>query len=119
MVFIDAGHGGKDPGAIGKAGTHEKNITLAAAQELARQLTKTGKVIPILARNDDRFLRLRQRISMARQTKQIYLFRCMLTQRTHQQRMVFRCLLYRIRLLDKEAAILARNENNADLIGVA
>ena len=69
VVFIDAGHGGKDPGAISKAGTYEKNITLAAAQELARQLRETDKIIPILARNDDRYLRLRQRINLARQNE--------------------------------------------------
>ena len=55
VVFIDAGHGGKDPGAIGKAGTYEKIITLAAAQELARQLRDTNTITPILARNDDRY----------------------------------------------------------------
>ncbi|MDC1408044.1 N-acetylmuramoyl-L-alanine amidase, partial [Candidatus Puniceispirillum sp.] len=52
VVFIDAGHGGKDPGALGKAGTAEKNITLAAARELASQLRATGKITPILARDD-------------------------------------------------------------------
>ena len=69
VVFIDAGHGGKDPGAIGKAGTQEKVITLAAAQELARQLRETNKITPILARNDDRYLRLRQRINLARKSQ--------------------------------------------------
>ena len=69
VVFIDAGHGGKDPGAIGKAGTHEKIITLAAAQELARQLTADWQNKTNTIANDDRYLRLRQRINLARQSQ--------------------------------------------------
>lgn len=38
LVVLDAGHGGKDPGAIGVSGTYEKHVALAAALELKRQL---------------------------------------------------------------------------------
>ena len=69
VVFIDAGHGGKDPGAVSREGTYEKSITLAAAKELALQLRATGKVIPILSRKDDRYLRLRERINLGRKKK--------------------------------------------------
>ena len=37
LVYIDPGHGGPDPGTIGRNGTYEKNVTLAVAQELQRQ----------------------------------------------------------------------------------
>ncbi len=117
VVFIDAGHGGKDPGAIGKAGTHEKIITLAAAQELARQLKATNKIIPILARNDDRYLRLRQRINLARQS-QADLFISLHADSAHSS-MAHGISVFTLSetASDKEAAILARKENDADLIG--
>ena len=117
VVFIDAGHGGKDPGAIGKAGTREKIITLAASQELARQLRKTGKVIPILARNDDRYLRLRQRINLARQS-QADLFISLHADSAHSS-LAHGISVFTLseKASDKEAAILARKENDADLIG--
>src|ERR1700726_2319212 len=43
LVLLDPGHGGKDPGAIGVSGTYEKHVALAAAQELKRQLTASGR----------------------------------------------------------------------------
>ena len=117
VVFIDAGHGGKDPGAIGKAGTYEKIITLAAAKELARQLSKTDKITPILARNDDRYLRLRQRINMARQS-QADLFISLHADSAHSSSAHgISVFTLSEKASDKEAAILARKENDADLIG--
>ena len=117
VVFIDAGHGGKDPGAIGKAGTHEKIITLAAAQELARQLRETNKIIPILARNDDRYLRLRQRINLARKS-QADLFISLHADSAHSSSAHgISVFTLSEKASDKEAAILARKENDADLIG--
>jgi N-acetylmuramoyl-L-alanine amidase len=43
VVVIDPGHGGKDPGAIGKAGTYEKDITLRVGLELRDALLRTGR----------------------------------------------------------------------------
>ncbi len=40
IVAIDAGHGGEDPGAIGAAGSHEKNVTLAIARELEKRINE-------------------------------------------------------------------------------
>ena len=68
-VFIDAGHGGKDPGAIGRSKTLEKDITLASSRELAEKLRSTGLIEPILSRTDDRYLKLRQRIQLARESQ--------------------------------------------------
>lgn len=66
VVVIDAGHGGKDPGAIGVGRVQEKNITLAAAKELARQLQDTGRYQAILTRATDRFILLPDRVRFAR-----------------------------------------------------
>ena len=117
IVFIDAGHGGKDPGAIGRRGTQEKTITLGAARELARQLKATGKVVPVLARNDDRFLRLRERIQLARQNRaDIFISLHADSARASRARGISVFTLSD-KASDKEAAALARKENKADLIG--
>ena len=62
---IDAGHGGLDSGAIGVRGTLEKDINLAVARELARQLRKLKDVRVIMTRDKDEFIALGQRTSMA------------------------------------------------------
>ncbi len=66
VVAIDAGHGGNDPGAIGKHGTYEKKITLAAAKQLAKHLNASGKITARLVRSGDSYLKLRKRIQIAR-----------------------------------------------------
>lgn len=66
VVVIDAGHGGKDPGAIGVGRVMEKNITLAAAKELSRQLLARGRYQPILTRATDRYILLPDRVRFAR-----------------------------------------------------
>ncbi len=66
IVAIDAGHGGKDPGAIGRKGTREKTITLQIARRLEKVVNAQPGMRAVLTRKDDRFLRLRDRIARAR-----------------------------------------------------
>ena len=66
LVMLDPGHGGRDPGAIGANGTHEKRITLAVAHELKRQLEATGHCRVALTRTRDVFVPLAERVEMAR-----------------------------------------------------
>ncbi|MBE7219568.1 MAG: N-acetylmuramoyl-L-alanine amidase [Caulobacteraceae bacterium] len=65
IVVIDAGHGGKDPGAHG-AEALEKRITLAAAQALKEQLQKTGRYKVVMTRDSDVFVPLTERVRIAR-----------------------------------------------------
>jgi len=65
IVVIDAGHGGKDPGATGTRGTKEKDVTLAAALELARVLRERGDFDITLTRDDDTFVPLSDRSKKA------------------------------------------------------
>jgi N-acetylmuramoyl-L-alanine amidase len=67
VVVIDPGHGGVDPGATGVSGIYEKYITLAVARELKAQLEKNGRYKVFLTRDRDIFIRLRDRIAIARQ----------------------------------------------------
>lgn len=66
VVAIDAGHGGKDPGALGPSGVREKNITLAVARELARQINADPGMRAVLIRDADSFVPLQQRYMRAR-----------------------------------------------------
>lgn len=66
IIAIDPGHGGKDPGAIGRSGTHEKTITLQLARKLEKLINDQRGMKAVLTRKDDRFLKLRQRIEIAR-----------------------------------------------------
>jgi N-acetylmuramoyl-L-alanine amidase len=66
IIAIDAGHGGKDPGATGKAGTHEKTITLQIAKKLEKYINQQRGMKAVLTRKTDRFLHLRERIAKAR-----------------------------------------------------
>lgn len=53
VIVVDAGHGGRDPGSIGRSGTHESDVTLEAARELRRQLEATGRYEVFLTRDRD------------------------------------------------------------------
>jgi N-acetylmuramoyl-L-alanine amidase len=117
VVFIDAGHGGKDPGAIGRAGTKEKDITLAAAIELARQLRGTGQIRAVLSRRDDRYLKLRQRIKLARAQNADLFVSLHADSAASKSARGMSVFTLSETASDKEAAALARNENKADLIG--
>ena len=67
VIVIDAGHGGKDPGAIGAHGTYEKDVTLAAALALRTALKKTGRYDVAMTRDGDVFIELEDRVSRARE----------------------------------------------------
>lgn len=64
-IVIDAGHGGRDPGALG-ASSHEKDITLATAQALKARLEKSGRYRVVLTRSTDTFVELDNRVLIAR-----------------------------------------------------
>ena len=66
VVAIDAGHGGKDPGAHGPSGVHEKSVTLAVARELARQINADPGMRAVLIRDNDSFVPLKDRYMKAR-----------------------------------------------------
>jgi N-acetylmuramoyl-L-alanine amidase len=66
VISIDAGHGGQDPGAIGPNGNREKNVTLAIARELARQINATPGMKAHLTRDTDVFIPLNRRAVLAR-----------------------------------------------------
>jgi N-acetylmuramoyl-L-alanine amidase len=67
IVVIDAGHGGRDPGATSVSGqVSEKDLTLELARELRDDLVKRGRVRVAMTRDDDRYLTLEERAAVAR-----------------------------------------------------
>jgi N-acetylmuramoyl-L-alanine amidase len=67
VVAVDAGHGGQDPGAIGRGGTREKEVTLAIARRLAKAIDAEDGMRAVLIRDGDYFISLRGRIRKARE----------------------------------------------------
>jgi len=117
IVAIDAGHGGKDPGALGRGGTKEKEITLAAAKQLASDLNKTGKVSARLIRSSDKFYKLRQRIAMARDMGADVFISLHADSAPRKAARGISVFTLSDTASDKEAAYIARQENKADLVG--
>jgi len=64
-IVIDAGHGGKDPGAVGYRGTKEKDIALDVAKRLEKKISKNMDVKVVMTRDEDVFLRLSERTKIA------------------------------------------------------
>jgi N-acetylmuramoyl-L-alanine amidase len=67
VIAIDAGHGGQDPGAIGRGGTREKHVTLAIARRLAAEIDAQEGMRAVLIRDSDQFITLGARTRKARE----------------------------------------------------
>ncbi len=117
VIVIDPGHGGIDPGTIGRAqGTLEKDVTLATALELRRILEQRGRYRVVMTRDRDVFVRLRDRVSMARAASGD-LFLSLHADAIADPRLRG-ASVYTLSetASDREAAALASRENRADLI---
>lgn len=68
-IALDAGHGGKDPGAIGVTGTKEKDFALTMVKKIEQRLKANKNISPILIRDNDKFLELSERVSIAKKKK--------------------------------------------------
>lgn len=66
VVAIDPGHGGKDPGAIGPSKVREKDVALAIGRQLHAMLKRRKGITPVMIRNKDEFVPLRDRMARAR-----------------------------------------------------
>ena len=117
LVMLDPGHGGKDPGAIGVSGTHEKKIALAAALELRRQLLIGGRYRVELTRTADVFVPLEGRVARA-QAKRADLFVSIHADALDNPA-VRGASVYTLAdaASDAQTAALARRENAADRFG--
>jgi N-acetylmuramoyl-L-alanine amidase len=118
VVVLDPGHGGVDPGAIGRStGLFEKDIALRMGLALRDRLEATGRYEVIMTRADDRILRLRDRLQVARQS-QGELFISLHADSLVQAPKISGASVYTLseRASNNEAARLARKENRADIL---
>lgn len=117
VIVIDAGHGGKDPGCIGKNGTKEKTVVLSVARKLKTKLDANG-FKTFLTRNDDRYLKLAERAEIG-EKRRADLF-ISLHANANPSRAVKGFSIYTLseKASDEEAKKLAEAENAADKIGV-
>lgn len=67
IIALDPGHGGRDPGAIGKRGTREKDVTLSVAKKMKAIINRTPGYRAVLTRENDRYIALRNRVKKARE----------------------------------------------------
>lgn len=118
VIAIDAGHGGEDPGAIGKNGTREKDVVLAIARDLARQINGEPGMRSVLTRDGDYFVPLRDRMRRAR-ARQADLFVSIhadsIRDRSVDGSSVY--ILSQRGATDEASRWLAERENASDLIG--
>jgi N-acetylmuramoyl-L-alanine amidase len=116
VVVIDPGHGGIDPGAVGRRKVYEKVITLAMAEQLQKELNRRGRYRVVLTRDKDTFVRLRERVAMARAAGADLFIS--LHADSIANRKVRGASVYTLSetASDKEAGDLAAKENKADLI---
>lgn len=68
-IVLDAGHGGEDPGAIGRRGSYEKNVTLSIARRLKQKIDAEPNMRAVMTRNGDYFVPLQHRVAMARRVQ--------------------------------------------------
>ncbi|GIX17164.1 MAG: N-acetylmuramoyl-L-alanine amidase [Rhodothalassiaceae bacterium] len=116
VVYLDAGHGGMDPGTMGALGVPEKDITLAVARRAAEVINASNRYRARLTRDRDVFLPLRERIRIAR-AGGADLF-ISLHADSIRNRRVRGATVYTLSetASDAEAAALARRENKADVL---
>jgi N-acetylmuramoyl-L-alanine amidase len=121
LVVLDAGHGGKDPGAISPfGGRQEKSVTLAIARAIRDALAASGRVRVAMTREDDRFLVLRDRYEIARRMH-ADLFVSIHADAAPRNDGARGATVYTLSEVasDKEAAALAAQQNGADALGGA
>jgi N-acetylmuramoyl-L-alanine amidase len=118
IIAVDAGHGGVDPGAIGRGGTREKDVTLAIARALAARLNTQPGMHAVLTRDRDEFLELRERIARARTARAdmfVSVHADSIADRSVSGASVY---VLSVHGASNEAArVLAERENAADLLG--
>ena len=121
LVVIDPGHGGRDPGALSPFGNlREKNVTLALARAIRDELARSGRVRVALTRDDDTYLELPDRYSVARRLE-ADLFISIHADAAPSNDQARGATVYTLSEVasDREAALLAARENQAGLIAGA
>ena len=118
VVAIDAGHGGKDPGARGPRGAYEKNVTLAVARKLAALIDQQPGMKAVLTRDSDIYVDLKERFERARAANaDLFVSIHCDASRDHSADGATVYVLSEHGATTEHAKFLEREENDADLVG--
>jgi len=117
-IVLDPGHGGEDPGAIGRRGSYEKHVTLSVARRLKEKIDATPNMRSVLTRDGDYFIPLNQRVQKARRVQAdlfVSVHADAFIKSTARGSSVF--VLSENGASSSAARWLANKENSADLVG--
>ena len=114
IVFIDPGHGGRDPGAIGRLGTLEKNITLKTSIMLRKALKRYKNINSILSRDKDIYLSLKERTKLAKINNADIFISLHADSSKNNKANGISVFSLSDKASDKEARMLAKRENDVD-----
>lgn len=118
VIAIDAGHGGKDPGAIGPKGAREKDIVLSISNLLAREVDSVPGMRSLLIRDEDFYVAHRERMAVAHRAEADFFISVHAdAARNSRARGATVYALSTKRASDEAARRLAERENASDLIG--
>jgi N-acetylmuramoyl-L-alanine amidase len=118
VIVIDPGHGGEDPGAVGKNGTYEKHVVLAIGREIKKAIDKIPGYRSVLTRDGDYYVPFSKRLSLAGQTKaSLFISVHADAARNRQARGSSVYCLSTGAASSQAAKLLANNENLSDIIG--
>lgn len=118
VIAIDAGHGGEDPGAIGKKGTREKDVVLKIAKQLEALIKKQAGMSAVMIRESDYFVSLHKRVDKAREAEAdllVSIHADAFNDRRARGSSVY--VVSERGASSQVAKFLADSENNSDLIG--
>ena len=116
-VFIDPGHGGRDPGAVGQLGTLEKNVTLKTSILLMKALKNYKNINPILSRKKDIYLSLKERTNLAKKNDADIFISIHADSSKNKKANGISVFSLSDKASDKEAKMLAKRENEVDNFG--
>jgi len=117
LLMLDPGHGGRDPGAIGRVGTHEKDITLDIARRMADALSGQPGITATLTRDDDVFLPLEERVRLGREAHADLFLSVHADSAPNMAARGLSVYTLSTKASDDFAKHLADHENEADLMG--
>jgi N-acetylmuramoyl-L-alanine amidase len=116
VIVVDAGHGGVDPGTLGRGGANEKTITLKISKAIKRQLESTGRYKVYLTRSKDIYIPHRRRFGKAKQVGADLFLSIHVDSIKNSKVRGGTVYTLNERASDKEAARLAAKENKSDIL---
>ena len=118
IIVIDPGHGGDDPGAVGKKGTYEKNIVLAISREIKKAMNKVPGYRAVLTRDGDYYVSFSKRLQTAKDLNASLFISVHADAARNRQAKGSSVYCLSTGAASNEAAkLLAKNENLSDIIG--